>query len=330
MVALRQDAEDLLQGVLVRVLENIGEFRGKARFKSWLFFIATHVCLDDLRHKKRWRVEAQLVGEREADADPEKVVALRQLMAQTDFRYEIREHIAFCFSCIARTLPPEEQAALMLKEVLGFTAEESGAILGVSEPVFRHRLAAARATMMEDYDGLCALVNKTGVCHQCRGLREIARDKHRGADLVQIEVAPGVTLNRKIFSTRGLPSCRTRILKTVAPARCTMLSSNSYRTGKKHAEVLADVLQLERPERDALRSDTERPAESEIRRAAGQRLLGANLRDMGIVVLLGEMREDEILRASVEGVGIRQELADNFVREMPLRTHNALLDVPWI
>jgi RNA polymerase sigma-70 factor (ECF subfamily) len=196
MVSLRQD-------VLVRVLENIREFRGEARFKSWLFGIATHVCLDHLRQQKRWRVEAQLIGEREAHADPERIIALRELMVQTDFRYEIREHIAFCFSCIARTLPPQEQAALLLKEVLGFTARETGAILGVSEPVFRHRLAAARATMIEDYEGLCALINKTGVCHQCRGLREIASEEHRGPDLVEIEVAPGISLNpENLFDAR--------------------------------------------------------------------------------------------------------------------------------
>ena len=49
MVTLRQDAEDLLQDVLVRVLEGIRMYRGEARFKSWLFGIATHVCLDYLR-----------------------------------------------------------------------------------------------------------------------------------------------------------------------------------------------------------------------------------------------------------------------------------------
>jgi RNA polymerase sigma-70 factor (ECF subfamily) len=203
MVALRQDAEDLLQDVLVRVLENIRDFRGEAPFKSWLFRIATHVCLDHLRHKKRWRVEAQLIGEREAHADPQRIIALRELIAQEDFRYEIREHIAFCFSCIARTLTPEEQAALMLKEVLGFTAAEAAGILQVSEPVFRHRLAAARATMMEDYEGLCALINKTGVCHQCRGLREIASEEHRGPGLVQIEVGPGVRVSpESLFDAR--------------------------------------------------------------------------------------------------------------------------------
>ncbi|MFZ3217954.1 MAG: RNA polymerase sigma factor [Candidatus Acidiferrales bacterium] len=203
MVLLRQDAEDLLQDVLVRVLEGIRTYRGEARFKSWLFGIATHVCLDHLRAKKRWRVEAQSLGEKESTADAAKTEGLIGLMQQPGFSFEIREHIAFCFSCVARTLPPEEQAALMLKEVLGFTAEEAAGILGVSEPVFRHRLAAGRAKMIEDYEGLCALINKAGVCYQCSGLQQIAGEGHRGADLVQIEVAPGVALNAEnLFDAR--------------------------------------------------------------------------------------------------------------------------------
>jgi RNA polymerase sigma-70 factor, ECF subfamily len=220
MVLLRQDAEDLLQDVLVRVLEGIRTYRGEARFKSWLFGIATHVCLDHLRAKKRWRVEAQLIGEKDSRADPEKTAGLIAIMRQPEFSFEIREHIAFCFSCIARTLPPEEQAALMLREVLGFTGEEAAGILGVSEPVFRHRLSAARAQMIEDYDGLCALINKTGLCYQCSGLQEIASEGHRGANLVQIEVAPGVAINAEnlfdarleIVSGADLATGRTRVV----------------------------------------------------------------------------------------------------------------------
>jgi RNA polymerase sigma-70 factor (ECF subfamily) len=205
MVTLRQDAEDLLQDVLVRVLENIREYRGEARFKSWLFGIATHACLDHLRHRKRWRVEAQLIGEKEATADPGQHEGLVALMQKPEFRFEIREHIAFCFSCISRTLPPEEQAVIMLKEVLGFTAQEAAGILAVSEPVFRHRLEAARRTMIENYSGLCALVNKEGLCYQCRGLQEMAGDGHSGRDLVQIEVAPGVAItSENLFDARLL------------------------------------------------------------------------------------------------------------------------------
>jgi RNA polymerase sigma-70 factor (ECF subfamily) len=203
MVTLRQDAEDLLQDVLVRVLEGIRSYRGEARFKSWLFGIATHVCLDHLRAKKRWRVEAQLMGEKEALADPQQVVGLTALMRQPGFSFEIREHIAFCFSCIARTLPPEEQAALMLKEVLGFAGEEAAGILGVSEPVYRHRLSAGRTKMIDDYDGLCALINKTGLCYQCSSLQQAASEEHRGANLVRIEVAPGVAMSAEnLFDAR--------------------------------------------------------------------------------------------------------------------------------
>src|SRR6266446_1649277 len=138
MVTHRADAEDLLQDVLVRVLQSLQSYRGGARFKTWVFGIATHVCLDHLRTKKRWRVEAQLEGEREAHANPERIDRLGALMSDPDFIFETREHIAFCFSCIGRTLPPEEQAAIMLREVLGFTNQESAAILELSEPVFRH------------------------------------------------------------------------------------------------------------------------------------------------------------------------------------------------
>lgn len=195
MVTLRQDAEDLLQDVMVRALEALRDFRGEARFKSWLFAIATHACLDHLRKKKRWRTEAQLLGEQGALASPEISERLRSVVAAPDFVYEIREHIAFCFSCIGRTLPPEGQAALLLREVFGFSNEESAQIAGLSEPAFRHRLAAARAEMIRSFDGLCRLVSKTGACWQCAGLREWTPEKNRGADLVSIQVAPGVAVN---------------------------------------------------------------------------------------------------------------------------------------
>ena len=222
MVTRRPDAEDLLQDVLVRVLENLREYRGEGSFKSWLFGIATHVCLDHLRHKKRWRVDAQLEAEKHAEQSQAAIKKLGEVMSRPDFAFEIREHIAYCFACLGRTLEPEEQAALLLKEVLGFGAEEGAKILRVSEPVFRHRLSAARKTMTETYEGLCQLVSKGGACWQCRGLREFAAEPHRGTDLVQIEVAPGVSVTpENLFDERlrivresDLEEGRTRDLHT--------------------------------------------------------------------------------------------------------------------
>src|SRR5437763_215375 len=116
MAANPQDAEDLLQDTLVRVLESLPSFRREARFKTWLFGIATHVCLDHLRARERFRLEAQLIGEQEAKTNPEMIGVVGKVLAEPGFVFEIREHIAFCFACVSRTLEPEDQAALMLRE----------------------------------------------------------------------------------------------------------------------------------------------------------------------------------------------------------------------
>ena len=194
MVTHPQDAEDLTQEAVTRAFQSLAEFRAESRFKSWLFGIATHMCLDHLRRKKRWRVEAQLEGEKRAEADPEALEQLGGLMSQPDFVFEIREHIAFCFSCVSRTLEPQEQAALMLREVLGFTAREAADILDVTDSVFRHRLSSARSQMCTAFDGLCQLINKTGVCYQCTGLREHAPRQNQGESFPKITVAPGLDL----------------------------------------------------------------------------------------------------------------------------------------
>ena len=70
MVTHRENAEDLMQDTLVRVMQSLPQFRREAKFKTWLFGIATHVCLDHLRQKNRWSVDAQLKGERETSDNP--------------------------------------------------------------------------------------------------------------------------------------------------------------------------------------------------------------------------------------------------------------------
>src|SRR5882724_9063933 len=105
MAANPQDAEDLLQDTLVRVLESLPSFRRESQFKTWLFGIATHVCLDHLRARKRWRLDAQLIGEREVDAGGHEEIM--SVVSNPSFVFEIREHIAFCFACVSRTLEPE-------------------------------------------------------------------------------------------------------------------------------------------------------------------------------------------------------------------------------
>jgi hypothetical protein len=53
------------------------------------------------------------------------------------FTFDVGEHIAFCFTCVARSLSPEQEAAIILREVFEFSNLEAATMVGVSEPVLR-------------------------------------------------------------------------------------------------------------------------------------------------------------------------------------------------
>ncbi len=177
-----EDSEEVLQDALVRAWQGIGDFQERAAFTTWLSSIVTRCAVDHLRQQKRWRTEAQVAYANlcaESESLSGEVIATA---SSPDFAFEVQEHIAYCFACVGRSLPPDEQAALVLRDVMELSAREASNVLGISDSVFRHRLAAARTAMTEKFAGLCALVNKQGICHQCSGLKMLApKDRQGGA-----------------------------------------------------------------------------------------------------------------------------------------------------
>lgn len=174
MVGHPEDAADIVQQALLNAWQAIGSFKGEARFSTWLTAIATRLAIDHLRAQKRWRTEAQVAYANLCAESEELSGEVMSAFASPDFSFEVREHVAYCFTCVGRSLPPDEQAALVLRDVMDMSNREAANVLATTESVLRHRLAAARKAMEEKYEGLCALVNKQGICHQCRGLSEVA------------------------------------------------------------------------------------------------------------------------------------------------------------
>jgi RNA polymerase sigma-70 factor (ECF subfamily) len=171
LTACREDAEDLTQEVWLRVFTRLGTFEGRSSVRTWLFGIATRLAMDHDRAKARWPVDAQDKAKALALADPE----VPELFHQTHWesphaRYEMREHIDFCFTCIMKTLPLEEHIAFMLCDIYGFTNAEAAEVLGRSLEALNHRLHQARATMRRVFEQRCALITQQGGCHQCAEL----------------------------------------------------------------------------------------------------------------------------------------------------------------
>ena len=88
-------------------------------------------------------------------------------MEGTGARRCAREHLAVCFACTLRNLPPQQAAALLLREVYAFSTAETAELLEATVVQVKNWIQQARRIMEERYAHSCALVTKQGVCHQC-------------------------------------------------------------------------------------------------------------------------------------------------------------------
>jgi len=183
MIGNRADSEDLLQETLRKAYERREKLLERSAFKAWIYRIATSTCLDFLRKKKRWSDLVQKEVERECHEDQEQQQGVIDATRDSEFTFDAHAHLSFCFTCVGRSLPPDQQAAIVLKEVLGLTNQEAADTLELGEGKFRHALSDGRRAMEASFDGLCSLVNKKGICHQCEGLRGATAAERRGPSL---------------------------------------------------------------------------------------------------------------------------------------------------
>lgn len=178
LLADRNDTDDLTHDAFVRAFDKLSTFKGGSSLKTWVFQIATNLAYDFLRTRPRWRNDAQDVSRAYSMANPytrDAFFAVHEHSPQGS--YDIREHIDFCFTCIGKTLPIEQQVALLLKDVYGFSVSDVSQILSRTEGVIKHLLHEARQTMIGIFANRCALISKTGTCHQCSELNGIFNPK---------------------------------------------------------------------------------------------------------------------------------------------------------
>jgi RNA polymerase sigma-70 factor (ECF subfamily) len=191
MTASVQDAEDIVQETYIKAHAKLNTFRGESSLKTWVFSIASNLARDLLRSKKRWPETVTDICREESLGNPQffqEALQIRQTSPQGNF--EIKEHIALCFTCVSKSLPLEQQLALLLKEVYGFSMKEIASILNQTEAMVKYYLHTSRSRMIEVFDQRCSLINKQGICHQCTELNGIFNPKQKAQEeLVKIEMA---------------------------------------------------------------------------------------------------------------------------------------------
>ncbi len=157
IVGSAQDAEDLLQETLLAAWRGLERFEERASVRAWLYRIATNRSLDALRASRRRPEDLPRLIEmpeptRRAEPvwlEPFPDVLFEGIPDQApgpEALYESKEAIALAFIVGLQHLPPQQRAVLVLRDVLGFRAEEVGEMLDTTATSVNSLLRRARAS----------------------------------------------------------------------------------------------------------------------------------------------------------------------------------------
>jgi RNA polymerase sigma-70 factor, ECF subfamily len=153
MLGSAADAEDVLQDALLGAWRGLPRFQARSSLRSWLYTIATNACLKAIQRRPR-RVLPIDYG---PPADPHDYRAAPPIEAALwidplptpEGRYEQRESVELAFIAALQHLPARQRAVLILRDVLGFSARETGDALEMKPAAVDSAMQRAKKTVEE-------------------------------------------------------------------------------------------------------------------------------------------------------------------------------------
>jgi RNA polymerase sigma-70 factor (ECF subfamily) len=134
VIGREEDARDVVQETFLRAFRGIGNFRGQAKFSSWVYRIALNLCRDWIRRERRAPIlptpEGVEVVELAAEQGPAE--SIEDLVARNDISKVVAD--------LMTRLPEEQRTAIILKEYHGMTFQEIADLQGVPLSTVKTRL----------------------------------------------------------------------------------------------------------------------------------------------------------------------------------------------
>ena len=147
MLGNRSDAEDAAQEVFVKVYRFIGSFTGQSSFSTWLYKVASNVCFDILRKRKRRGGESLSLQQYTAEGE-EFDLPLEDDSYSPDRSFQRTEAQRVLKEALDK-LSPEHRRVIILRDIEGLSYEEIAGIVGTAAGTVKSRINRARQILQK-------------------------------------------------------------------------------------------------------------------------------------------------------------------------------------
>jgi RNA polymerase sigma factor (sigma-70 family) len=158
MLNSRTDAEDMTQEILLKIVTNLGSFRGDSAFRTWAYRVASNHLLTARQRAAEVRAEsfdamAIRLGDGLASGEP-----------AVEDQVLVNEAKRICTSSMLTCLDRDHRLAFILGDILELPGDEAAAVLEIEPDAYRKRVSRARARMEEFMGKTCGLVDAANPC----------------------------------------------------------------------------------------------------------------------------------------------------------------------
>ncbi len=160
-----QDAEDATQEILIKVITNLGGFRGESGFKTWVYRIASNTLLT--LKKKRMEKQAMTFDEFSEDLSQGISSTAIHIECDLDEKLLLEEVKVGCTLAMLMCLDRKHRLAYILGEIVELDHCEAAIVLEIPQATFRKQLSRARQRILSVMTSKCGLVNPKNIC-RCR------------------------------------------------------------------------------------------------------------------------------------------------------------------
>ncbi len=155
MMGNREDAQDCAQEAMVRIYRAMGSFKGQSALATWIYRITMNTCLDELRRRKARKVTSldSLVDNGWSPTDT----------GDTPEEHGLRVEKQNSLNQAIQSLPDDMRAAIILRDVKGYSYDEIASILDANVGTIKSRISRGREKLREILSKQSELFGRTAV-----------------------------------------------------------------------------------------------------------------------------------------------------------------------